>query len=293
VTGALAALSFAAVFAVLSWVLLHWAQAAPKRSLEFHGRRAPRAGGGGGPAAIIVGSIAALMICSVPAVSSSGWPRFGQLLPSVFLSLTAAALAWVIAAPVIFALRNNLRIDDGSATRAILQVGAIAIAIGFIPSLALAASILGLAYQFDIVGDSTNGLLLLLSQTLRFTPVAFVLLAPATLGVPDGQLDYMKRIGTTARERFNVTFLHPNFRLHCATLLIIFNLVLNEAVISGVFQGEVPNLADFATRAVTGRSADYGFVGSIILLQLCLFGTLLGIWGRTSATAWSLRNAER
>ena len=214
-----------------------------------------------------------------------------MLLPSGAIALTTAAMAWLIAAPVIFILRDKLRVQDRSAPRAIALAGAIAISIGFMPPLALASAILGLGYQFNIVGSVGNAQLLFVAELIRFAPIAFVFLAPSALSIPDGRLDYLKQAGTAVHSRFYVGFLRPFFWLHMAIVLVIFNLVLNESVIASVFQTSIPNLADFVTRATTGRSADYGMVGSIILLQATLFGALLLLWGRSAAISWKRNNA--
>lgn len=291
VKGSVAAIGFAALFAIIAWLTVRWVRSAPGRTPQPIVQDRGMIFWGLWPTLAVLTTICVLTAASLTILTPSAWTRLALLLPSGLIALMTAILGWLIAAPIIFVLRDRLRVQDRSAPRAMALAGAIAIGIGFVPPLALASAILGLAYQFNIVGNVGNTQLLLIAELMRFTPIAFVFLAPSALTIPDGRLDYLKQVGATVRSRLYVTFIKPFFWMHLAIILVIFNLVLNESVIASVFQADIPNLADFVARATTGRSADYGMVGSIILLQATLFGALLLFWGRSAAMAWKRNNA--
>lgn len=291
VKGSVAAIGFGGLFAIIAWLTVWWVRSAPARTLRPVAQELGVISWGLWPALLVLTATCVLTAASLTILTPSAWTRLTLLLPSGLIALMTAVTGWLIAAPIIFVLRDRLRVQDRSAPRAIALAGAIAIGIGFVPPLALASAILGLVYQLNIVGSVGNTQLLLFAELIRFTPIAFVFLAPSVLSIPDGRLDYLKQAGATLRSRLYVSFFRPYVWLHLAIILVIFNLVLNESVIASVFQADIPNLADFVARATTGRSADYGMVGSIILLQATLFGALLLLWGRSAAMAWKRINA--
>ena len=291
VKGSAAAIGFAGLFAIIAWLTVRWARSSPARYPRPIVQNRGMISWGLWPTLAVLTATCVLTAASLTILNPSSWTRLALLKPSALIALTTAVIGWLVAAPIIFVLRDKLRNQDRSAPRAIALAGAIAIGIGFVPPLTLASAILGLAYQLNIVGNVGNTQLLLVAELIRFTPIAFVFLAPSALSIPDGRLDYLKQAGATVHSRLYVSYLRPYFWLHLAIILVIFNLVLNESVIASVFQADIPNLADFVARATTGRSADYGMVGSIILLQATLFGALLLIWGRSAAMAWKRNNA--
>jgi hypothetical protein len=291
VKGSVAAIGFAGLFAIIAWLTVRWARLAPARTTRLIVQDRGAISLGLWPTLAVLAMTCVLTAASLSILNPSSWTRLALLMPSALVALTTAVLSWLIAAPIIFFLRDKLRIQDRSAPRAVALAGAIAISIGFVPPLTLASAILGLAYQLNIVGNVGNTQLLLIAELTRFTPIAFVFLAPSALSIPDSQLDYLKQVGANGYSRLYVSFLRPYFWLHLAIMLVILNLVLNESVIASVFQSDIPNLADFVARATMGRSADYGMVGSIILLQATLFGALLLFWGRSAAMTWKHNNA--
>lgn len=290
--GALAGAGFAAIFAVVAAAT--GSAASLLRSHHLDGPLRPpgsRPSSQAWPMFALPIAILAMMAMAAWALRPGEWGRLAALWPSAGASAVAAIGAWGIAALLIYRMRDRRLTSDGSAARALIATCFVAIAVGFIPALSLAVAVFGLSAAAGPVSDSMAPLALLLSETLRFTPIAFVLLAPAAFASSDREIAYLKSIGGSLDIRRSMAFLEPNRVLHASVVLICFNLVLNEGIIASVFQADVPSLTDIMRRAVTGRSANEQTAAAVIISQALLFGGLLLVWARTSVSGWRVRHA--
>lgn len=231
-----------------------------------------------------------VLVVAVVAVSSLQ-PSFEiqqltALGPAAMVSAGAALMSWLLASLCIFGLRDREKASDESILRDLTLATCLAVSVGFIPSAALALSVYGVAYSMnaDLAGD--GWIWLMTAQALRATPVTFALMLPAALLVNSNELRYLRSIGDGFRGRMLRTFLRPNPIAHGAILLIAFNMILNESIIASLFQTQIPSLADFMRRATTGRSADYGGAGTLVVSMLAVFGVAMTIWGLAVSRQW-------
>ncbi|AXQ30203.1 hypothetical protein D0B54_16645 [Solimonas sp. K1W22B-7] len=208
------------------------------------------------------------------------------------LSAAAALLSWMIAATLVYWLRDGLDCSDGSAPRGLGLASTVAIAVGYVPPLSLAVAVFGFAFLGGFESEGAGAWWLFVAQVLRFFPIVFVLLVPAALSIQDKEIRYLKNSGASVNVRGIITFLMPNIVVHLAVAAICFNLILNEGVIASVFQAQIPSMSDIMSRATTGRSANYSLAGMIVLSQAAFFSMFLWVWGRASIFAWRLRHAD-
>lgn len=290
--GLLAGAGFAAVFAALSLGLIGGLRAIGWRGFDGAPKAKLAPQRNGWSALWIPVSVLCLGAASFLSLRPLSWASIGILAPSALAAGLSAAIAWAIAAPLIYILRDRLFVSDGSASRIILLMSGLAIGVGFVPTHSLAVAIFAFAFSTGFSGGAANGMWLVLAEVVRFAPVIFVLLAPSMLAIPDQGIGYLKSAGTSLARRGLEVFLAPNFVLHLVVIFIAFNLIMNEGVISSVFQAHIPSLTDVMRRATTGRSANAELAGTLVVLEACVFGPMLWWWGRTASAAWRFRHAH-
>lgn len=209
-----------------------------------------------------------------------------DLMPGALAAATAAGLSWGLAAYCAYRLRDQPLEYDHRIGRYFAVAGSLAITIGFVPPLGLAAAVFGIAYALDPGASGTGWTWLVIAETARFTPIVFVLLVPAAFAVSARRVDHLRAIGAGFVDRAMIAFLRPAAAVHVAIVIIAFNLILNESVVAAVFQADIPWVADVMRRATVGRSAQYGVAGLLIVVQGLIFGALLLLWGHSTLLRW-------
>jgi hypothetical protein len=130
------------------------------------------------------------------------------------------------------------------------------------------------------------------AQTVRMLPLIFVFLIPTALTLEDGAIWYLRINEIRFWKRMNILLLMPFKATHFAIILIGWNFVFNEGVISSVFQANIPAFSDIIQRATSGRSAAYPLAGLLITAESVLFGALCLIWGFQIYSRWASLNAK-
>jgi hypothetical protein len=208
------------------------------------------------------------------------------LAPALGLSLGVAVLSWAMAILVDFAIRERATTRDGTAQRRMAVTAFVCICLGFIPPLGLAAALYTVLFGFVDVAHTDPAMGWFVAQTLRMFPIVVVLLVPAALAIEDETVWYLQVSGVRFVARVRMAFLRPFGVTHLALIMISWNFVMNEAVVSTIFQADIPAFAELIQRASSGRSAAYPLVGLLVTAEAILFGSLCVLWGLQSFRAW-------
>ena len=288
--GLAATASFVILFGILAALCIGLFRAVKSPKFDFRSTRTSRESLAGSPglwpAFLFVSLVLVLFAFALVRLEPGNFVGLLPLFESGMISMAAAGVGWLIAAPLVFGVRENLTADDGKAGRVLGVASIVAVGVGFVPPLALAIAVLGLAYFTDIQGGGSSGVWLFLTEFTRFTPIIFVLLVPLALSIPDAMIAYLKSAGVSWHQQFRLAFLSPNRMTHLAVTVICFDLIINEGVISSIFQGDIPSLPDMMVRATTGRSANYSLAGLLVIAQAVAFTVALALWGRSAAQRW-------
>jgi hypothetical protein len=208
------------------------------------------------------------------------------LLPSLLASSIVAAISWVLAVVINFAVREHARRHDGSLGRRLGIVALIAMTLGFLPTIGLAVAVYSIAFTVGPMSGEGTYVGWIAAQTLRMFPLVTVLLIPTTFLIEDQRVEYLKNVGASYGQRVRALILRPHVVTHFAILLIAANFVLNESVVGSVFQAQIPSVSELMLRATSGRSAAYPTAAFLSIAQACIFGSLLFAWGFQVHRQW-------
>jgi hypothetical protein len=214
------------------------------------------------------------------------------LLTTLLLSLAVAILCWGVGAVISFVIRELHHESDGSAQRSFAAVALVAVSLGFIPPLGLAAAVYMLLFSIGDFGQGSASVGWFIAQTVRMLPLVFVFLIPTALTLEDEAIWYLRINEIRFWKRLYILLLMPSKATHFAIILIGWNFVFNEGVISSVFQANIPAFSDIIQRATSGRSAAYPLAGLLITAESILFGALCLIWGFQIYSRWASQNAK-
>jgi hypothetical protein len=211
---------------------------------------------------------------------------------SVALSLAAALVSWAAAATIVFSARSGAALADGSAQRRLKLLALVALMVGFVPVIGFASAVQSTAFTYVGTGSGSAYAAWFAAQCLRLIPILAIFMMPAALQIEDRQLQYLRPLGVSFLFRFKALFLSPYRTTHFAFMLVAWNWIVNEGVISTVFQADIPSFSELMLRATSGRSAAYSVAASLVAAEALLFGLLCSLWARQIYSSWRYRHAQ-
>jgi hypothetical protein len=241
----------------------------------------------------LVAAAAAIVLSLMARIASLGMIEvraIWELRTTLLASLAVALTCWCLAMFINFTIRESTSNNDGSAQRSFTALIWICVSVGFVPPLGLAAAVYVIVFYSGIIQLDAS-ISWFAGQVLRMFPLFVVLVVPASLAVDDGPIWYVRTAGLSYIRRLYILFVAPFKTTHLALLLIGWNFVLNEGVISTVFQADIPALSEIVQRASSGRSAAYPIAASISALNAVVFGVLCLLWGLQSYRLWAKAHA--
>lgn len=246
--------------------------------------------------AILVAAVAVAILLPLlaPLVGRqySGAALVQSLGRSVALSLAAALVSWTAAATIVFSARSGSALADGSAQRRLQLLALVALMVGFIPAIGFASAVQSTAFTYVGTGPGSAYAAWFVAQCLRLIPILAIFMMPAALQIEDRQLQYLRPLGVSFLFRFKALFLSPFRTTHFAFVLVAWNWIVNEGIISAVFQADIPSFSELMLRATSGRSAAYSVAASLVAAEAALFGLLCSIWARQIYSSWRYRHAQ-
>ena len=218
-------------------------------------------------------------------------PIFGHLItyfgPTLLMAMVVAVPVWLVSAALIFRLRETA--PEQEELRSLQAAGLVALSAGFFPTIGAALAIFSLLFRFTPEGGEITSWAI--AQAIKLLPILAIFCLPLVVDLRGPRLFYGRTAGFAFAGRLWMELLRPTWVAQAAFILVGWNWILNESIISSVFQSDLPAFSELVLRATSGRSAAYGIAAALIILQAALFGALCLVWGEGNFRAWQRRHA--
>lgn len=221
----------------------------------------------------------------------AGWGLVYGLGRTIVATLMAALASWLAAVILMFGIRDGALKANRSAQKRLTLMGICAVTVGFLPPIGIALVVQ--AFVFEHVGTSEAASIFgwFIAEVARLTPIMSILLIPALISIEDRQFTYLRQVGASFVARLSLLFLGPQRTMHFALLLIAWAWLLNEGIVSAIFQADLPSFSELMLRATSGRSAAYAVAATLVTIEMLLFIALCCVWAVSVYSSWRGRNA--